>query len=100
MTTNRGAPPEGMDPRTTAVRPDFAAESLRGIVSAPRYVQPLRLRVVAEATALRREPSPESGVETQALHGELLDVYEFDDEGWAWGQLARDGYVGFFGAND
>ncbi len=100
MTTNRGALPEGMDRRTTPARPDFAAESLRGLIAAPRYVTPVRLRIVAESTALRGEPSPESGVDTQALHGEWVDVYEFDDEGWAWGQLLRDGYVGFFAAND
>ena len=31
--------------------------------------------------------------------GERVTVYEFDDEGWAWGQLARDGYVGWLPAN-
>lgn len=100
MTTNRGVLPEGMDRRTTPARPDFAAESLRGVLTAPRYVTPVRLRIVAETTALRGEPSPESGVDTQALFGEWVDVYEFDDEGWAWGQLLRDGYVGFLAAND
>ena len=25
---------------------------------------------------------------TEALMGERVTVYEFDDEGWAWGQLA------------
>ena len=27
--------------------------------------------------------------------GERVTIYEFDDEGWAWGQLAADGYVGW-----
>ena len=31
--------------------------------------------------------------------GERVTVYEFDDEGWAWGQLAADGYVGWLPAN-
>ena len=35
---------------------------------------------------------------TEALMGERVIVYEFDDEGWAWGQLHDDGYVGFLPA--
>ena len=31
--------------------------------------------------------------------GERVTVYEFNDEGWAWGQLADDGYVGWLPAN-
>ena len=31
---------------------------------------------------------------TQALKGERVTVYDRDDEGFAWGQLASDGYVG------
>ena len=31
--------------------------------------------------------------------GERVTVYEIDDEGWAWGQLADDGYVGWLPAN-
>src|SRR5690606_23899597 len=30
--------------------------------------------------------------------GERVDVYEIDGEGWAWGQLIADGYVGFLPA--
>ena len=31
--------------------------------------------------------------------GERVTVYEINDEGWAWGQLAADGYVGWLPAN-
>jgi cell wall-associated NlpC family hydrolase len=31
--------------------------------------------------------------------GERVTVYETTDEGWAWGQLDADGYVGFMPAN-
>ena len=31
--------------------------------------------------------------------GERVTVYETTDEGWAWGQLAADGYVGWLPAN-
>jgi hypothetical protein len=32
---------------------------------------------------------------TQALKGEGVTVYDRNDEGWAWGQLNNDGYVGW-----
>ena len=32
---------------------------------------------------------------TQALRGERVTVYDRNGEGWAWGQLADDGYVGW-----
>ena len=31
--------------------------------------------------------------------GERVTVYEFNDEGWAWGQLVDDGYVGWLPAS-
>jgi hypothetical protein len=88
------------DRRLTPARPDLAAISLQGIVAAPRYVAPRRMRVRSETVALRAEPHPEAGMDTQALFGERVDVYEIDMEGWAWGQLARDGYVGYLAADD
>ncbi len=35
---------------------------------------------------------------TQALMGEKLRVFE-SREGWAWGRLERDGYVGYLAAD-
>ncbi len=32
---------------------------------------------------------------TEALHGERVTIYDRSGEGWAWGQLQRDGYVGW-----
>ena len=48
---------------------------------------------------LRRAPSPDAPLDTEALKGERVTVYETNDEGWAWGQLAADGYVGWLPAN-
>ena len=56
------------------------------------------MRVIEEVIGLRREPSQEASLDTQALHGEAVMVYE-DHEGWAWGQLLQDNYVGYFPAN-
>jgi cell wall-associated NlpC family hydrolase len=46
---------------------------------------------------LRRAPAHEAPLETEALYGESVMVYE-ESEGWAWAQLERDGYVGFMPA--
>jgi cell wall-associated NlpC family hydrolase len=48
---------------------------------------------------LRRLPSPDAFLDTEALMGERVTVYETSEEGWAWGQLDADGYVGFMPAN-
>jgi cell wall-associated NlpC family hydrolase len=63
--------------------------------------QPLAGRVyeVAEPTApLRHAPSPDAPLDTEALKGERVMVFEVSDEGWAWGQLEADRYVGFIPA--
>ncbi len=54
---------------------------------------------VADPTApLRHAPSPDAPLDTEALKGERVAVFE-TEEGWARGQLAADGYVGFLPAN-
>ncbi|MDQ0395924.1 C40 family peptidase [Labrys monachus] len=86
------------DRRTTLARPDFAAEHLRGLVEAPRYGRGERRRVVETAAALRREPDFATSIDTEAVFGEIFTVYD-EMEGWAWGQLERDLYVGWLSAN-
>jgi len=82
------------DKRITPVRPDLAAEQLRGQVQAERYSAGTVRRVVAPSAPLRRHPSPDAPLDTEALMGELVTVYD-EHEGWAWGQLHADGYVGY-----
>jgi cell wall-associated NlpC family hydrolase len=36
---------------------------------------------------------------SEALYGERVTVYETTGEGWAWGQMEVDGYMGWFSAN-
>ncbi len=87
--------PSGLDPRLTPARPDLAATSLRGVVEAPRYVEG-EVRQVAEPVApLRRRPAGDAPLDTEALFGERVTVYADDGEGWAFVQLAADGYVGY-----
>src|SRR6202162_426899 len=87
------------DPRVTPARPDLAAAHLRGKVEAARFVEGVEREVRDESAPLRREPAPDASLDTEALKGERVTVYETNEEGWCWGQLAADGYVGWLPAN-
>lgn len=82
------------DPRLTPARDDVAAAQLEGQVKAARYVQGVAHQVRVGATALREAPTHSSRLETQLMRGELFTIYD-SVGGWAWGQRARDGYVGY-----
>lgn len=86
------------DPRITPVRPDLAAEHLRGKVKAPRFVEGTVQEVIAGIAPVRAAPVPDATLLTEALAGERVTIYETDEEGWAWGQLESDGYVGWLPA--
>ena len=100
-TEGAGTPPplpqSALDPRRHAIRPDLAALSLRDRVTAPRYAAGIVRQVARPAVPLRREPNPKLGLETEALYGELVRVYD-ETDGWAWVQLERDRYVGYLPA--
>jgi cell wall-associated NlpC family hydrolase len=83
------------DPRLTPARADLAAKHLQGKVLAARYVDGRVLETIAPAAPLRREPRPDAALDTEALKGERVTVYDANEEGWSWGQLAADGYVGW-----
>jgi cell wall-associated NlpC family hydrolase len=87
------------DTRITPARPDLAAKHLEGKVTAARFVAGEEREVIDAQVPLREAPSPDAAQMTEALLGERVTVYEFNDEGWAWGQLAGDGYVGWLAAN-
>ncbi|HWL31757.1 MAG TPA: NlpC/P60 family protein [Xanthobacteraceae bacterium] len=86
------------DPRLTPARPDLAAAHLRGTVEAARFVEGTAQEVIAGIAPVRAAPSHGATLVTEALHGERVTVYESDDEGWAWGQLEGDRYVGWLPA--
>ncbi len=83
------------DPRLTPARPEVAAKYLEGKVKAARYVAGEIFEVVEPIAPLREKPSNDAMLSTQALKGERVTIYDHGDEGWAWGQLASDGYVGW-----
>lgn len=83
------------DPRITPARADLAARSLAGTVEAPRYAEGRPYEVIAPQAPLRQAPRPDAPLDTEALKGERVTVYEWNEEGWAWGQLRSDNYVGW-----
>ncbi|MDE4911079.1 NlpC/P60 family protein [Methylobacterium sp. 092160098-2] len=89
---------EPLDPRLTPARPHVADLRLRDRVTAARYVAGTPLRVTAPSAPLRREPDPGAGLDTEALLGDAVDLYDAA-EGFAFVQLARDGYVGYLPAD-
>ena len=68
------------DRRLNAFRPDLADERLRGLVEAGSYVPGYANQVCTAVADIRRNPSPDSPVDTQAIFGETLQVFE-DHEG-------------------
>jgi len=82
------------DARLTLARPDLAEAALEGVLKAQRFARATPMRCAASAAALRIAPDVSAEQSNQLLFGERFDVLESKD-GWAWGQAARDAYVGF-----
>jgi cell wall-associated NlpC family hydrolase len=83
------------DTRVTPARADLAAKTLENKVAAPRYVEGRVMEIIEPQAALRREPRPDAPLDTEALKGERVTVYDSNAEGFAWGQLETDNYVGW-----
>ena len=83
------------DPRLTPARADLAAKYLEGKVKAERFVTGEEFEVFDALAPLRCAPSSDAELSTQALKGERVTIYDRNGEGWAWGQLNSDGYVGW-----
>ena len=83
------------DPRLTPARGDIAAKYLEGKVAAARFVEGESFEVMDAIAPLRERPAADAGLLTQTLRGERITIYDRNGEGWAWGQLESDGYVGW-----
>src|SRR5260370_33707847 len=83
------------DPRMTPARPDLAAKYLEGKVEAARFVTGEEFEISDAIAPLRLAPSSDAEMATEALKGERATIYDRHGEGWAWGQLNSDGYVGW-----
>ncbi len=86
---------ERYDPRLTPARPDIAARYLEGKITAERFVDGIVMHVVDPIAPVSAAPSHQAEQVSQALMGERVTIYDRDSEGWAWGQLGSDGYVGW-----
>ncbi len=84
-----------LDPRLTPARGDLAAKYLEGKVQAARFVTARNSKLRRAIAPLRRAPASDAELMTQALKGERVMIYDRNSEGWAWGQLISDGYVGW-----
>ena len=83
------------DPRLTPARGDLAAKYLEGKVKAARFVAGEEYEISEAIAPLRIGPSPDAELATQAFLGERVTIYDRNGEGFAWGQLNGDGYVGW-----
>lgn len=83
------------DPRLTPARGDIAAKHLEGQVEADRFVDGEELEVIDAVAPLRKAPTHDAPLDTEALKGERVTIYDSNGEGWSWGQLGGDGYVGW-----
>ncbi|MDE0533065.1 MAG: NlpC/P60 family protein [Albidovulum sp.] len=80
------------DPRFFACNGEVAASELRGIVEAKRFVDGEQGQFTGPFTPLTSLSGDETA--TQALFGERFRILD-DRGGRAFGQLSRDGYVGY-----
>ena len=83
------------DPRTTPARADLAAKYLEGRLQAARFVDGREYEIIEPQAPLHIAPRPDAPLLTEALKGERVTIYDGNGEGWAWGQLEADRYVGF-----
>lgn len=82
------------DPRTNPYRSDLAAAHLEGLVQAERFIEGVPCQLRTGFATVKAQPDFEARQTTQALFGETVTVYE-EHDGWVWGQIETDGYVGY-----
>lgn len=85
---------DGLDRRIHAFRDDLACESLKGKITAGKFVRGERRRVMVSVADMRPEPIQDTGIDTQLIYGDMVRVFDVKD-GWAWCQSLRDNYVGY-----
>ncbi|MBO6550089.1 MAG: C40 family peptidase [Rhizobiales bacterium] len=83
-----------LDPRIHAYRADLADERLVHQVEAERYIPGDEAHVHRDSVPLFSQPTFDGELQTEALFGEAVRIFEIRD-GWAWGQILTDDYVGY-----
>lgn len=92
------APAPAPDPRRNAYRDDLADQRLQGQVAAAHFAPGVVRQVMRPAVPMRAKPEFTASLDTELLFGETVTLYDVD-EGWAWVQATRDGYVGYIPAD-
>jgi cell wall-associated NlpC family hydrolase len=87
--------PSLLDPNLHPFRKDLAATSLKGLVEADRFVDGVAFQVTGGLASLRKQGTEDAEQLSQALHGDVIIIFE-EVAGFGWGQMASDGYVGWF----
>lgn len=88
-----------LDPRIHAYRADLADTALKGLVDAAAFVEADIHHISVPSIFLRDKAGEDQPVVTQGLIGEHVAIFEIKN-GWAWGQLLRDKYVGYMPISD
>ncbi|MGE0241474.1 MAG: C40 family peptidase [Parvibaculaceae bacterium] len=88
-----------IDPRLNALRADIADARLAAMAKNVRLVEGEVREVAVPLLSLRREARFDARLDTQALLGERVRVFD-SHEGWAWLQLETDSYVGYAAQDD
>lgn len=83
-----------LDPRLNAYRSDIADAGLEGRVASGKFIDGELRQIIDPIVNIHAAPHSDAQCTSQALYGERMTVFE-DREGWAWGQLGHDGYVGY-----
>ena len=83
-----------LDKRLHAYRKDIADVLLKDEVTAKKYVAGTKYQVAVGVAPLFNQPKQDTPLSNQLLYGEYINVFEVNN-GWAWGQSLKDGYVGY-----
>ena len=83
-----------VDPRLTLVRDGLADQRLQGLIPAERFARTRACTIISPSAPLTGASDPAAERASELLFGEGFDVLSEDGE-YAFGQTARDGYVGF-----
>jgi len=85
---------DGSDHRLILATPEAASIALEGVIAATRYMAPILMQTTAARAGVFKAPDADAEQMDELLFGEGFNVLEVQN-GFAFGQAARDDYVGW-----